>query len=87
MSTPTERAAEAITAIHADDIGPYPYGEAREALTAAVSDREALARVLIKHTRRGTEGLCSCGHVVPFGASFAAHQADALAAYLTDGAA
>lgn len=39
-----------------------------------------VARVLIDHTRTdGIHGDCSCGHVVPLGHSFAAHQADALA--------
>lgn len=37
-------------------------------------------RVLREHIRIDVpHGDCSCGHVVPLGHSFAAHQADALA--------
>jgi hypothetical protein len=51
----------------------------RELLADAT--RERLADLLIDHTRlRGISGDCSCGHVVPLGHSFAAHQADAIVA-------
>lgn len=49
---------------------------------------EEMAQVLIDHTRiDGIHGDCSCGHIVPPGRSFAAHQATALRASILGGAA
>lgn len=73
-----EAAAEAILeACHGQELPEAPIDLARAALVAAL-DVEQMARVLIDHTRiDGIHGDCSCGHVVPLGRSFAAHQAAA----------
>lgn len=64
------------------------YRAGMHAALSAALDRDELAGVLISHTRiAGIHGDCSCGHVVPLGHSFAAHQADALVAHLTQPAA
>jgi hypothetical protein len=93
MSTPTERAAEALHEQWCGNLDdcPGPASSdghlARAALTAAVSDREALARVIDAHrplTTPGSAVRCWCGQWVE---NHGLHLADAVAAYLTDGAA
>lgn len=60
--------------------------DATLAVTAALAGPEAIeemAQALIDHTRiNGIHGDCSCGHVVPLGRSFAAHQAAGMRAAL-----
>lgn len=97
--TPVQRAGVAIQAeIKAHPtfdpkpfgaIGTFPLGATMDELARvafASVDVEGLAAVLIDHTRTfGMLGRCACGHVVPLGHSFAAHQAEAVTAWLTGG--
>ncbi len=77
-ATPAVRRAVAATEVRSMH---EPWDETVRQILDIGLDADEISQTLIAHTRiDGIHGDCSCGHIVPLGHSFTAHQAAMLRA-------